>query len=239
MKETAIVTGGLGILGWEFSKALHEAGYDVVIIDTSAKTTISTSIRVYKADITNRNQLQSIANQVNNLTVLVNCAAIDVPPKDKQNALLDTEQDEEEYDKIMEVNVKGTILCSQIFGKEMKKGSIINISSIYGEVSPDQRIYKHGFKKPIAYCASKACIPQITRYLATYFAPKVRVNCLTFGGVYNGQPIDFEKKYSSKVPMGRMARRNEYVSAVLFLASQDSSYMTGSNVVIDGGYLSW
>ena len=124
-------------------------------------------------------------------------------------------------------------------------GSIINISSIYGQVSPDQRIYRKkddstGFVKPISYCVSKAAIPNLTRYLAAYWADKnVRVNSLTFGGVFNNQDPEFVEKYSSRVPLGRMAKRHEYNGAILFLASDASSYMTGSNVVIDGGYTAW
>lgn len=149
---------------------------------------------------------------------------------------------------MMDVNVKGIFLCSQIIGGAMAKGkggSIINISSIYGEVSPDNRIYvrkkkKGTFVKPISYCVSKGTIPNLTRYMATYWAKKnVRVNTITFGGVFNNQDEEFVKNYSSRVPMGRMARRHEYNGAILFLASDASSYMTGANLVIDGGYTAW
>lgn len=237
--KTAIVTGGLGILGWEFSKALHKAGWKVFIIDTNeAKRKLPKRMQLIHADITSKLQLENSLWEIDAPDLLINCAAIDYPPKEHQNGLLDTLDDEVGFAHIMNVNVKGTVLASQIFGRAMKEGgSIINICSIYGMVSPDQRIYRKGFQKPIAYCASKGCIPGITRYLATYFAPKVRVNCLTLGGVFNNQDEEFVKKYSEKVPLKRMANRKEYVDAVMFLAK--CTYLTGSNVVVDGGYLSW
>ena len=126
------------------------------------------------------------------------------------------------------------------------RGSIINISSIYGVVSPDQRIYefrrKEGvaFNKPVAYSASKSGILNLTRYLATYWAPQgVRVNTLTFAGVANNQPKEFLAGYEPKVPLGRMAREDEYNGAIVFLSSDASSYMTGSNMILDGGFTAW
>jgi NAD(P)-dependent dehydrogenase (short-subunit alcohol dehydrogenase family) len=146
----------------------------------------------------------------------------------------------------MEVNLKGTFLCCRIIGGHMAAnagGSIINISSIYGILSPDQRIYEYKerpFFKPLTYSASKSAILNMTRYLATYWAKKnVRVNTLTLAGVLNNQDKVFLENYTSKVPLGRMANEDEYNGAVLFLASDASSYMTGSNLVIDGGYSSW
>lgn len=259
--KVAIVTGGMGLLGREFVKTLLSAGAKVAIFDILTKkfpeefkkVLRDENVAVYKTDVTDKKSIKrslaAVLKKWGPPQVLVNAAAIDVPPKysSKEFGLFETHP-EELFEKIMDVNVKGTLLCSQIIGAAMAKGkggSIINISSIYGEVSPDQRVYvrkgrKEIFVKPVSYCVSKGAIHNLTKYLATYWAKKnIRVNTLTFGGVFNYQDEEFVKNYSSRVPMDRMARRDEYNGAVLFLASDASSYMTGTNVVIDGGYTAW
>jgi NAD(P)-dependent dehydrogenase (short-subunit alcohol dehydrogenase family) len=148
----------------------------------------------------------------------------------------------------MDVNVKGVFLTCKIFGSLMSKnnrGSIINISSIYGVVSPDQSLYEYRrkrgevFFKPIAYAASKSALLNLTRYLAVYWAKtNVRVNTLVISGVYNGQEEEFVDAYTNRIPIGRMANYDEYNGAVIFLASEASKYMTGSNLTIDGGWTS-
>lgn len=249
-KKIVVLTGGLGILGSVFANALADAGAKVAILEIREGSLSHKNIRVYKTDITKRASLEeALANIKKDFgipNVLINCAAIDFPPDydSKGRGLLETDEAEKLYDKVMEVNVKGLLLCSQVFGKAMSEnrdGSIINISSIYGMISPDQRIYpmKDGrkFIKPIAYSVSKSALFNLTRYLATYWAKdNVRVNTLTFGGVFNEQDPTFVANYSSKVPLGRMANKEDYVGAIFFLASDASSYMTGSNLVIDGGY---
>jgi NAD(P)-dependent dehydrogenase (short-subunit alcohol dehydrogenase family) len=151
---------------------------------------------------------------------------------------------------VMQVNTKGVFLCCQVIGGAMAaadRGSIVNISSIYGLVSPNQSIYEYRreatgmpFVKPVAYSVSKSALFNLTRYLATYWAKNnVRVNTLTFGGVFNEQDPKFLENYCARVPLGRMAREDEYNGAIIFLLSDASSYMTGSNVVIDGGWTAW
>jgi NAD(P)-dependent dehydrogenase (short-subunit alcohol dehydrogenase family) len=147
------------------------------------------------------------------------------------------------------VNVKGTLLCCQVVGAAMARegrGSVVNISSIYGLLSPQQDVYEfrrregESFTKPVAYSVSKSAILNLTRYLATYWAKSgVRVNTLTLAGIANEQPPAFVEAYTARVPLGRMAGAGEALGAVVFLASDASSYMTGANLVVDGGWSAW
>lgn len=261
--RVAVVTGGFGQLGRQFVTALAQRGAKAVVIDRPATPEqiaswfgdLAPLITSVPADVTNRASLESalaeIEHTVGTPQILVNNAALDSPPgaPAEENGPFE-DYPEASWDKVMEVNVKGVFLCSQVFGGAMARagrGSIINIASIYGVVSPDQRIYefkqrKEGkpFFKPVAYSASKSALLNLTRYLATYWAPQgVRANCLTFAGVFNNQDPDFLAAYCPKVPLGRMANPDEYNGAILFLASDASSYMTGSNVVLDGGFTAW
>jgi NAD(P)-dependent dehydrogenase (short-subunit alcohol dehydrogenase family) len=257
--KVAIVTGGMGLLGREFVKTLHGAGAKVAVFDLQTEvseeyqeTFRSQRVAVYRVDVTKRTSievaLEKVVRRWGPPSVLVNAAAIDVPPTYGGKVLKFEDYPEDLFRRILDVNVIGTILCTQVVGAKMAEsggGSIINISSIYGEVSPDQRVYvkKKGegaFVKPASYCISKGVVSNLTKYLATYWAGKnVRVNCLIFGGVFNQQDPEFVRNYSSRVPLGRMARKDEYNGAILFLASDASSYMTGANIVIDGGYTAW
>jgi NAD(P)-dependent dehydrogenase (short-subunit alcohol dehydrogenase family) len=257
--KIAIVTGGTGLLGREFVKTLHGAGARVAVFDLQTDVPEeyrelfkSEGVAVYRVDVTDRASIERALDEVVRKwgppSILVNAAAIDVPPTYGGKVLTFENYPEDLLRKILDVNVIGTILCTQVIGEKMAEsggGSIINISSIYGEVSPDQRVYlkREGegtFIKPASYCISKGAISNLTKYLATYWAEKnIRVNCLIFGGVFNQQDPEFVRNYSSRVPLGRMARKDEYNGAVLFLASDASSYMTGANIVIDGGYTAW
>ncbi len=262
--KIVIITGGLGQLGRQFGLSLVDRGARVAIFDkhvTPQKVTERFGERVndknlvfLPVDVTQRPSLEEALQQLKTKWgvphALINNAALDSPP----NAPAEENGPFESYpasswDKVMEVNAKGVFLCCQVVGGEMAEagyGSIINICSTYGLVSPDQRIYEYRhtrdtqFFKPVAYSASKSALLNLTRYLATYWAGKnVRVNTLTFGGVFNNQDEEFLKGYCAHVPLGRMAREDEYNGAVLFLVSEASSYMTGSNMVIDGGWTAW
>jgi NAD(P)-dependent dehydrogenase (short-subunit alcohol dehydrogenase family) len=259
--KVVIVTGAAGQLGGEYVKALLSAGASVAAFDVwldnpksklkNVKSDRLTSLRVDIADKKSIQQgLDTVCSRFGNPNVLINNAAIDTPPNASEHDTGPFETyPESSWEVMMGVNLKGMFLCCQIIGGHMAKTgggsirSIINISSIYGILSPDQGIYEHKdkpFFKPIAYCVSKAGVLNLTRYLAVYWAGKnVRVNTLTLGGVFNYQDEKFIKNYTDRVPLKRMAREDEYNGAILFLASDASSYMTGANLIIDGGYSCW
>lgn len=261
--KIVVITGGLGQLGRQFSNELLCRKAKLVILDLPAKPDLSwckerfndEKFLYYCVDITKRESLEkaleSVASCWGTPHAVINCAALDSPP--------DSSADEngpfesypvESWDKVMDVNTKGVFLVCQVFGGAMAKagrGSIVNICSIYGLVSPNQTLYEYRavrdgkpFFKPVAYSASKSALVNLTRYVATYFAPNnVRVNLISPGGVFNNQDKEFLKQYCSRVPLGRMAREEEYNGAIIFLVSDASSYMTGSNLVIDGGWTAW
>ncbi len=262
--KIAVVTGGLGQLGRQFSLALADHGAWVAVLDIRADDAFvaqrfgersrDEQFLFLAADVTDRASLERVRAQVKKKwgipEVLVNNAALDSPPNAPASETGPFETyPEASWDKVLDVNLKGVLLCCQVFGGQMAeagRGSIINIASIYGLVSPDQRIYEYRrrdgkpFFKPVAYSVSKSGLLNLTRYLATYWAGcGVRVNTLTFAGVFNNQDEQFLQNYAAHVPLGRMAREDEYNGAVIFLASDASSYMTGSNMVIDGGWTAW
>lgn len=252
--KVVVITGGLGQLGREFTRALIGAGGKVAIFDTRADGAERGSTMTINVDVTDREAIQAgvtrVVSEWGPPHALINAAALDAPPgaSAAENGPFEG-YPEAAWDRVMDVNVKGVFLCCQVIGERMAaegRGSIVNISSIYGVVSPDQRMYEYRraagepFYKPAAYSASKSALLNLTRYLATYWAQRnVRVNSLTLGGVFNSQDGEFIAAYSARVPLGRMARADEYNGAILFLVSDASSYMTGANLVIDGGWTAW
>lgn len=256
--EIIVITGAGGQLGIEYSLGFLRRGCKVVGLDVRSsgpivalKTEFPSDFFFYQTDITSKVALESVLEVISASigipTVLVNNAGLDSPPSAPPEETGPFEDyPEDSWDKVIDVNLKGVFLCCQVFGGAMAsagKGSIINIASIYGVVSPDQSIYQYKhqrgevFFKPVAYSASKGGIPNLSRYLAVYWAKKnVRVNTLTIAGVFNHQDSEFLAAYCGRIPIGRMADKDEYIGAVLFMASRASSYMTGSNLVIDGGW---
>jgi NAD(P)-dependent dehydrogenase (short-subunit alcohol dehydrogenase family) len=253
--KVAVVTGAAGQLGGEYVTMLLEKGARVAACDVwfdNPKSVLgkiqSDNLIKVKVDITRKESivaaLEEVLRAYKRVDNLINNAAIDAPPNaDKTETGPFESYPEASWDKILDVNLKGMFLSCQIIGGHMAEnggGSIINISSIYGMVSPDQKIYrykKEAFFKPVTYAVSKAGVLNLTRYLAVYWAEKnVRVNTLTLAGVFNNQDDNFLGNYTTKVPLGRMARQDEFNGAVIFLASHASSYVTGSNLIVDGGY---
>jgi len=257
-REIVLITGVSGQLGGEYARAFLQCGARVAGLDIrpSAYSEVlshdySDRFHYLVADVTNKGSLENALAEANRqfgpLTVLVNNAAIDSPPSapPEENGPFE-DYPEASWDKVMDVNLKGVHLCCQVFGGAMARaggGSIINIASIYGIVSPDQDLYEYRrqrgetFYKPVAYSVSKSGILNMTRYLAVYWAKKnVRVNTLTIAGVFNNQEQAFLDGYCGRIPVGRMASASDYNGAVLFLASSASRYMTGSNLVVDGGW---
>jgi 2-deoxy-D-gluconate 3-dehydrogenase len=264
--RVAVVTGGVGLLGAEFCRTLAEAGAAVAVVDLNAPASQAAVDSLtkdgYKAlaiptDITQPDSVKAAAEKVlsafGRLDVLVNSAALD--PKFDPDAVNKgiTPGAFEDYpldlwNSALNVNLTGMFLMTQACVKPMieqgKKGSIINICSTYGLNGPDQRIYvKEGKRvafKPVYYTVTKAGVMGFTKYLAAYYAgTEIRVNALTPGGVFNNHEDYFVQNYSAKTILGRMAKKDEMNGALLFLASDASSYMTGNNVVVDGGWTAW
>lgn len=256
--EVVVITGTEGCLGASYAAAFLErgakvAGLDRTLSERSAKLSATFGDRFLpmEGDVTSKASMQRALETVHDTwgapSVLLNNAGLDSPPSApaEENGPFE-EYPEESWNKVLDVNLKGVFLCCQVFGAAMAKesrGSIINVASIYGLVSPDQSLYEYRrkrgetFFKPVAYSASKSGIYNLTRYLAQYWARKsVRVNSLTIAGVLSGQDEAFLEAYCGRIPVGRMADEHEYDGAILFLASAASRYMTGANLVIDGGW---
>ena len=260
--KVVVVTGGAGLLGQVFCQALVDVGAHVAIVDldlVSAETAAkrinksdAQKVVAFESDITSPESVtQMVANvvkQLGRIDVLVNNAA------SKGSSLDAFFESFEDYSlktwrEVMSVNIDGLFLVAQAVGKQMKKqggGSIIQTSSIYGVVAPDQRIYEgseyngRAINTPAVYSASKAAVNGLTSYLSTYWASsKIRVNSLTPGGIASGQNSEFNKKYSNRVPLGRMGEASELVGALIYLASDASSYVTGQNLIVDGGLSAW
>ena len=267
--RVAVVTGGAGLLGVQHGEILSQAGAHVVVADVDAAAAEKAAIRLTKrsgikalgvgADIADVDAvLRMVARALSafkRLDILVNNAAMTVrggargagnyfAPFETYPLGL--------WERALAVNLTGAFNCCQAAGRQMLKqgqGVIINIASIYGVTGPDQRIYRGSrnphdpgkpLNTPISYAASKAALLGMTRYLAAYWAGKgIRVNALSPGGVFDGHGETFVKQYAARTILGRMAKKDEYKGAVLFLASDASSYMTGANLLVDGGWTAW
>ena len=261
--KTAIVTGGVGILGKQFCTILAEFGANLAVVDLQyemaqefaidLEAKYGQKIKGFHCDVTNPTSVEKMVNDVvetfGRIDILHNNAA------GKSNNLSNFFAPFEEYDldqwnQIMDINIGGMFLVAKFVGRYMvaqnKGGSIIQTSSIYGIMGPDNRIYEgsnylgHQINTPAVYATSKSAVVGLTKFLSTYWASKsIRVNTITPGGVESGQNDTFINNYSKRVPMQRMAKPQEIAGALLYLASDASSYVTGQNIIIDGGLSAW
>ena len=264
--RVAVITGGTGLLGRQHAEAVARAGGIPVLADIRINEVDTNSLEwkqrfgekacAIQTDITDlasvKKLLAEVLDRFGRVDMLINNAANN--PKMENKAEVEFSRLEyfplEQWDADLNVGLKGAFLCSQVIGSEMarrKQGVIVNVASDLAVIAPDQRLYrKPGLPedkqpvKPVTYSVVKTGLIGLTRYLATYWADSgIRVNAISPGGVYNDQPDDFVERLARLIPLGRMANANEYQAAILFLCSDASSYMTGANLVIDGGRSCW
>ncbi len=255
-RQVVVLTGGGGIIGRAMTAALTAQGHSVAVVDRdlelargAAELGADGLARAYRSDVTEVDRLTELRSQVT--------AELGVPTDLICNAATKSEHffapfDEfplDDWNEVMATNLTGPMLCAQVFGPHMAasgQGSIVNVLSIYGIVAPDQRIYEgseyegRAINTPAVYSASKAGLWGLTKYLASYWGPAgVRVNAITPGGVFSGQNETFVAAYSNRTMLGRMAAADEIAAAAVFLLSDGAGYITGQNIVVDGGLSSW
>tara|TARA_Y100001958_G_C21244993_1_gene574445 strand:+ start:2501 stop:3322 length:822 start_codon:yes stop_codon:yes gene_type:complete len=262
-KKVIIVFGGGGQIGFELSKACVQAGAQVIIADYDISqvekkisetkfSSLAKEIDYFKIDVTNESEVSNVFEKIfkkyNKICGIINSFHFkgDSRKLDLESSFF---QDFEDYslkvwNKVHDVNLTGVFLTSRESVKYFKKsnsGVIINISSTYGNVSPNKNIYKkNGINSPPSYASSKSAIINFTRYLATHLAEyNIRANVLSPGGVLNNQDEEFIREYENLTPLKRMALSDDYTGAVIYMLSDSSKYMTGSNIIIDGGWTAW
>jgi len=264
--RVAVITGGAGLLGEQHARAIAAAGGIPVLVDIHQQRASEKAEELSReygvaaigcaADITQQEQLEALRDEIvarfGRLDILINNAANN--PKMEARSDVNFSRLENfpltQWEADISVGLTGAFLCSKVFGSYMAShggGVIVNIASDLALIAPDQRIYRQAGVpeqmqpvKPVTYSVVKTALVGLTRYLATYWADdKVRVNAISPGGVFNGQPEDFVARLTNLIPLGRMATTNEYQGAIVFLCSDASSYMTGTNLVVDGGRSCW
>jgi len=255
--RVALVTGGAGHIGSAICDALAETGANIVVIDCNkelCETKTGQIIDEFNVealsiviDLTKEQELRKIPDivlkQFHSIDILVNCAALGgASPLDGWGVEFN-KQSAETWRGALEANLTVPFILTQVCSDALiqsRQGSVINIGSIYGLLGPDMQIYKGtSMGNPAAYAASKGGLLQLTRWLATVLAPEVRVNSITPGGVLRGQPEPFHSNYVKKTPLKRMACEEDFKGAAVYLASDLSSYVTGHNLVVDGGWTVW
>ncbi|KAG0163607.1 hypothetical protein DFQ28_005856 [Apophysomyces sp. BC1034] len=255
--KTSIITGGTGHIGAAMAEALAEAGSTVMLVDRQAAQLESTAqgirsrtqarVETFELELADEPAVRALPERVvqlcGGLDVLVNCAAFVGTSQLEGWAVPFEQQKTPAWRAAFEVNVTSVFELVQAalpWLKHTGKGSVINIASLYGVVGPDWRLYEGtSMGNPAAYGASKGALIQLTNWLATTLAPHVRVNTISPGGVWRNQPDVFTQRYIERTPLGRMATEEDFKGAALFLASDLSAYVTGQNIVVDGGWCAW
>ena len=255
--RAAIITGGAGHIGSVMAEALAELGASIILLDVSQEQTAKTAQRIHETcgvatlphvvDLSDTEVIRRVPEiadkHFGRLDILVNCAAM-VGSLDLQGWTSTFEaQDVTVWRNALEVNLTAPFVLTQACAKLLAAtghGSVINVSSIYGMVGPDWSLYAETkMGNPAAYGASKGGLLQLTRWLATTLAPRIRVNAITPGGVYRDTPEPFLSRYKARTPLGRMATEEDFKGAIAYLASDLSAYVTGQNLVVDGGWTAW
>ncbi len=256
--KTAVITGGCGMLGLEYATILAEAGANVILLDQlplreirkrlgSLPVALHARVEGRSIDITNESHVKKtfkdILNKYQTIDILVNNAALTDFSGSADRWAAYENFSLPLWSKELAVSLTGSFLCTRALMPHMKEaraGVIVNISSIYGLAGPDNRIYKEGAYRSLAYSTAKSGILNFTRALASYLSPHgVRVNTLSLGGVFANHDEAFVRAYAARTMLGRMAKKEEYRGPLLFLCSDASAYMTGSNLVVDGGWTAW
>lgn len=265
--RVAIITGGAGLLGRQHARAIAGAGGHVVLADVlgddgrraadAIQAACGTEAIAVEVDVTSKAGVEAMAQTVlerfGRIDILINNAAMTVKGGGQSRDYFARFEDYplDLWEAALRVNLTGTFLCCQAIGRRMAaqgRGVILNIASDVGTISPDHRIYDGvtsphtglPFNTPASYATAKAGVINLTRYLATYWAPQgIRVNALSPGGVFADHDPNFVRNLTDRIPLGRMAGVDDYQGAILFLVSDASSYMTGANLVVDGGRTAW
>jgi NAD(P)-dependent dehydrogenase (short-subunit alcohol dehydrogenase family) len=256
--KVAIITGAAGLLGEQHAIALSDFGANLTLVDIKGDPCLALAERIESkgqarclsltCDVTDKSSWEKVLSETvrrfGHVDILLNNAAFTTESRSVNYGAPFPEFPLEDWNQILGVNLTGTFLGCQVIGGEMLRqgsGSIINVASLYGVVSPNHRMYPDtGIHQPVAYSVSKSGVIALTRYLATLWADRgVRVNSITPGGVFNRHPKSFSERYSNLSPMGRMASKDEMRGAIVYLASASSAYCTGHNLVVDGGWTAW
>lgn len=247
--KTVIISGGCGLLGSEFAKTLKEINYRIIVIDNNLKgKNLDPTIGYFNIDITDEDLVKEYIKIIYDnygIDILINCAAINNPPKDGKYNFFE-HYSLHEWKQTLDVNLTGSFLLSRECIKYMLnnkseefRGTIINIASDLGIIASDQSIYEFGYNKPPDYGVSKAGLIYLTKYIAGYYEHRIKSVCLAPGSVFNNQSPHLKKSLENRIPLGQLAKVNEYNEAIKFLCSDGSNYMQGQTLIMDGGRTIW